>query len=67
MFTWHPIRATTNTSEVGPTHSTREDMKNDHVDGYCICKVLVQNSPVLHLHDHVARLNLLRAPPTHVP
>mmetsp|Transcript_1278 Transcript_1278/g.3868 ORF Transcript_1278/g.3868 Transcript_1278/m.3868 type:complete len:753 (+) Transcript_1278:80-2338(+) len=32
-----------------------EDMKNDHVDGYCICKVLVQNSPVLHLHDHVIR------------
>jgi len=32
-----------------------EDMKNDHVDGYCICKVLVQNSPVLHLSDHVIR------------
>jgi len=32
-----------------------EDMKNDHVDGYCICKVLVQNSPVLHLQDHVIR------------
>jgi len=25
-----------------------EEMKNDHVDGYCICKVLVQSSPVLH-------------------
>mmetsp|Transcript_37642 Transcript_37642/g.107530 ORF Transcript_37642/g.107530 Transcript_37642/m.107530 type:complete len:756 (-) Transcript_37642:56-2323(-) len=32
-----------------------EEMKNDHVDGYCICKVLVQNSPVLHLSDHVIR------------
>lgn len=32
-----------------------EDMKNDHVDGYCTCKVLVQNSPVLHLSDHVIR------------
>lgn len=32
-----------------------EDMKNDHVDGYCICKVLVQNSPVLHLQDHTIR------------
>jgi len=32
-----------------------EDMKNDHVDGYCICKVLVQSSPVLHLTDHVIR------------
>jgi len=32
-----------------------EDMKNDHVDGYCTCKVLVQNSPVLHLSDNVIR------------
>ena len=32
-----------------------EDMKSDHVDGYCICKVLVQNSPVLHLQDHAIR------------
>lgn len=32
-----------------------EEMKNDHVDGYCICKVLVQNSPVLHLQDHTIR------------
>lgn len=32
-----------------------EDMKNDHVDGYCTCKVLVQNSPVLHMQDHVIR------------
>mmetsp|Transcript_31503 Transcript_31503/g.67650 ORF Transcript_31503/g.67650 Transcript_31503/m.67650 type:complete len:755 (-) Transcript_31503:45-2309(-) len=32
-----------------------EDMKNDHVDGYCICKVLVQNSPVLHLEDRTIR------------
>lgn len=30
-------------------------MKNDHVDGYCTCKVLVQNSPVLHMHDHIIR------------
>eukprot|EP00930_Biecheleria_cincta_P050597 TRINITY_DN3578_c0_g3_i1.p1 TRINITY_DN3578_c0_g3~~TRINITY_DN3578_c0_g3_i1.p1 ORF type:complete len:759 (-),score=134.44 TRINITY_DN3578_c0_g3_i1:56-2332(-) len=32
-----------------------EEMKSDHVDGYCICKVLVQNSPVLHLQDHAIR------------
>lgn len=32
-----------------------EDMKNDHVEGYCICKVLVQNSPVLHLLDGSVR------------
>eukprot|EP00931_Biecheleriopsis_adriatica_P062477 TRINITY_DN37667_c0_g2_i1.p1 TRINITY_DN37667_c0_g2~~TRINITY_DN37667_c0_g2_i1.p1 ORF type:complete len:755 (+),score=158.71 TRINITY_DN37667_c0_g2_i1:95-2359(+) len=32
-----------------------EEMKKDHVDGYCICKVLVQNSPVLHLEDHTIR------------
>jgi hypothetical protein len=32
-----------------------EDMKSDHVDGYCTCKVLVQNSPVLHLSDHAIR------------
>jgi hypothetical protein len=32
-----------------------EEMKNDHVDGYCTCKVLVQNSPVLHLADHGIR------------
>jgi len=32
-----------------------EDMKNDHVDGYCTCKVLVQNSPVLHMNDHSIR------------
>jgi len=32
-----------------------EDMRNDHVDGYCTCKVLVQNSPVLHISDHTIR------------
>lgn len=32
-----------------------EDMKKDHIDGYCICKVLVQNSPVLHLQDQSIR------------
>mmetsp|Transcript_44893 Transcript_44893/g.104898 ORF Transcript_44893/g.104898 Transcript_44893/m.104898 type:complete len:762 (-) Transcript_44893:36-2321(-) len=32
-----------------------EEMKTDHADGYCICKVLVQNSPVLHLQDHAIR------------
>lgn len=31
------------------------EMKNDHVEGYCICKVLVQNSPVLHMNDNVIR------------
>lgn len=25
-----------------------EEMKNDHVSGYCVCRVLVQSSPVLH-------------------
>mmetsp|Transcript_104029 Transcript_104029/g.323462 ORF Transcript_104029/g.323462 Transcript_104029/m.323462 type:complete len:749 (-) Transcript_104029:78-2324(-) len=32
-----------------------EDMKNDHVDGYCICKVLVQSSPVLHMPENAVR------------
>jgi len=32
-----------------------EEMRNDLVDGYCICKVLVKNSPVLHLNDHSIR------------
>jgi len=32
-----------------------EDMKNDHVEGYCMCKVLVQNSPVLHITDSIVR------------
>lgn len=26
-----------------------DEMKHDHVDGYCLCKVLVQSSPVLHI------------------
>jgi len=32
-----------------------EDMKNDHIEGYCICKVLVKNSPVLHISDSTVR------------
>jgi len=32
-----------------------EDMKNDHMDGYCVCKVLLQHSPILHVNDHVVR------------
>jgi len=36
-------------------HFPSEEMKADHVDGYCICKVLVQNSPVLHLQDYAIR------------
>jgi len=32
-----------------------EEIKNDHVDGYCICKVLVQSSPVLHSSDREVR------------
>lgn len=32
-----------------------DDMRSDHVDGYCICKVLVQNSPVLHLGEYAIR------------
>lgn len=43
-----------------------EEMKNDHVDGYCICKVLVQNSPVLHMHENVIK-PLGAASPGHMP
>jgi len=32
-----------------------EEMKNDHVDSYCICKVLVQSSPVLHVQENAVR------------
>lgn len=32
-----------------------EEMKNDHVDGYCVCKVLIQSSPVLHMREQVIR------------
>ncbi|CAE8691263.1 unnamed protein product [Polarella glacialis] len=32
-----------------------EDMKADHIDGYCICKVLVQSSPILHVGDNTIR------------
>lgn len=32
-----------------------EEMKRDHLDGYCICKALVQNAPILHLVDNVVR------------
>jgi len=32
-----------------------ENMRNDHLNSYCICKVLVQNSPVLHLADYSIR------------
>jgi len=32
-----------------------EDMKNDHVEGYCTCKVLAQNSPIFHLSDYSIR------------
>jgi len=32
-----------------------EEMRNEHVDGYCICKVLVQHSPVFHLKDSTVR------------
>jgi len=32
-----------------------EEMMNDHVEGYCICKVLVQSSPVLHLGENTVR------------
>jgi len=32
-----------------------EEMKNDHVEGYCVCKVLVQSSPVLHMGDNIIR------------
>jgi hypothetical protein len=32
-----------------------QEMKNDHINGYCICKVMVQSSPVLHLVDQEIR------------
>jgi len=32
-----------------------EEMKHDHVDGYCLCKVLVQSSPVLHIQEHAVK------------
>lgn len=32
-----------------------EDMKGDHQDGYAICKVLVHNSPILHVADSTIR------------
>jgi len=32
-----------------------EDMKGDHQDGYAICKVLVHNSPILHVADQTIR------------
>jgi len=32
-----------------------DDMKNDHMDGYCMCKVLIQSSPVLHLQENTVR------------
>eukprot|EP00440_Ansanella_granifera_P034923 gb/GFBE01037884.1/.p1 GENE.gb/GFBE01037884.1/~~gb/GFBE01037884.1/.p1 ORF type:complete len:731 (+),score=127.65 gb/GFBE01037884.1/:1-2193(+) len=37
-----------------PTFPT-EEMKAAHLDGYCKCKVLVQSSPVLHIHDMTVR------------
>mmetsp|Transcript_15913 Transcript_15913/g.25330 ORF Transcript_15913/g.25330 Transcript_15913/m.25330 type:complete len:778 (-) Transcript_15913:171-2504(-) len=33
-----------------------EEMKNDHVHGYCTCKVLAQSSPVLHSDGDVRPL-----------
>lgn len=47
-----------------------EEMKTDHVDGYCICKVLVQNTPVMHLQDQAIRplgASKPGAPPPQVP
>eukprot|EP00397_Hematodinium_sp_SG-2012_P009203 GEMP01009279.1.p1 GENE.GEMP01009279.1~~GEMP01009279.1.p1 ORF type:complete len:748 (+),score=144.49 GEMP01009279.1:565-2808(+) len=31
------------------------EMKADHFDGYCVCKVLIQHSPVLHVREHVVK------------
>merc|ERR1719191_1731308 len=31
------------------------EMREDHVDGYCVCKVLIQSSPVLHTKEQVIR------------
>mmetsp|Transcript_38027 Transcript_38027/g.97153 ORF Transcript_38027/g.97153 Transcript_38027/m.97153 type:complete len:739 (+) Transcript_38027:75-2291(+) len=51
------------------TFPTEEMMKN-HVDGYCICKVLVKSSPVLHVNDNVVRplgASVKGTPPLQVP
>jgi len=32
-----------------------EEMRTDHVEGYCICKVLVKSSPVLHFADNTVK------------
>lgn len=32
-----------------------EEMKNDHVEGYCVCRVSVQSSPILHMCDSAIR------------
>jgi len=45
-------------------------MMNEHVDGYCMCKVLVQSSPVLHLREYEVRplgATLPNTPPMQVP
>lgn len=39
-----------------------EDMRNDHVEGYCVCKVLIQNSPILHTKEQCIRP--LSSPPS---
>jgi len=47
-----------------------EEMMNDHVDGYCMCKVLVQSSPVLHMPENDVRplgASIKGAPPMQVP
>lgn len=32
-----------------------EDMKADHVEGYCVCKLLIQSSPVYHVKANAVR------------
>jgi len=44
-----------------------DDMKHDHMDGYCMCKVLIQSSPVLHLQENSVRPLGASIPGAHAP
>lgn len=32
-----------------------EEVKADHLEGYCVCKLLIQHSPVCHVHENAVR------------
>lgn len=36
-------------------HFPSSDMRQEHLDGYCISKVLLHHNPILHLQDQVVR------------